>query len=91
MVLSACDSFEDPQIVESLRDKGITKYIALEVPVDMVRNLYGSLFQITLADRKQSDICRVVDVDGARIFRNFPLMAMGRPVCHEPAMPRKAA
>ncbi len=91
LVLSACDSFEDPQLVQSLREKGITKYIALEVPVDMVKGSYGSLFQITLADRKQSDVCRVIDVDGARIFRNFPLTVMGRPICHEAAIPRKAA
>lgn len=92
LVLTACDSFEDPQLVQSFREKGITKYIALEVPVDLVKDRYGSHFQVTLADRKQSDVCRVIDVDGARIFRNFPLSAMGRPVCHEDAAAaRKAA
>ena len=40
-----------------------------------------------LADRRQLDILRVIDVDGQRIFRNFDLKALSRPVCHKRSAP----
>jgi hypothetical protein len=92
LVLTACDSFEDPNVADSLRGKGMDKYIAFEIPVDEVRAKYGQHFSVTLADRKQSDACRVVDVDGSRIFRNFQLDVFSRPICHdETVIHRKAA
>ena len=92
LVLTACDSFDHPDAVNSLRRKGITRYIAFEVPVDLVKTQYGRHFSITLADRGQSDACRVVDVDGSRIFQNFSLNVFGQPIMHdEAAISRKAA
>ncbi len=91
LILTNCESFEDPQLVQALRAKGITKYIAFEVPVDLVQKNYGHHFVVALADRQQKDILRVVDVDGQRIFNNFPLQSFNRPVCHEEPILRKAA
>jgi hypothetical protein len=36
-----------------------------------------------MADRKQSDVLRIVDVDGQRIFKNFDLRALSGPIFHE--------
>jgi hypothetical protein len=91
LILSSCESFEDQQLVEALRGKGITKYIAFEVPVDLVKKNYGQHFAVTLSDRQQTDILRVVDVDGKRIFNNFPLQILSRPLCHEEPILRKVA
>ena len=91
LILTSCESFEDPQLVEAFRRKGITKYVAFEVPVDLVQKNYGQHFAVALADRQQTDILRVVDVDGQRIFTNFPLRTFNRPVCHEEQILRKAA
>ncbi len=92
LVLTACDSFEDPNVASCLREKGMDKYIAFEIPVDEVKVQYGQHYSVTLADRKQSDACRVVDVDGSRIFRNFQLDIFSQPISHdETVIHRKAA
>jgi hypothetical protein len=92
LVLTACSSFEAPDLVDALRGKGISKYIAFEVPIDLVEKQYGRHYSIVLNDRKQSDVLRVVDVDGQRVFKNFPLTSFSRPVCwEEPTILRKAA
>jgi hypothetical protein len=92
LVLTKCGSFDDPDLVDALREKGISKYIAFEVPLDLVEKQYGQHYSITMSDRKQADILRVVDVDGQRVFKNFPLTVFGRPVCWEaPGILRKAA
>jgi hypothetical protein len=92
LVVTKCSSFEDPDLVDALRGKGINKYIAFEVPLDLVEKQYGQHYSLTMHDRTQSDILRVVDVDGQRIFKNFPLKTFGRPVCRdEMLIHRKAA
>jgi hypothetical protein len=91
VVLTACDSLEDPRIVTQLSAKGIKKYIAYEIPVDLVKEKYGQLFSITLRDFKQTDDLRVVDADGLRIFNNFPMNQYGQPIYHEAGTLRRAA
>lgn len=93
LVLTACNSFEDPPLARALREKGITRYIAMELPMGMVKNVYGSLIHFALSDpRDTSDVCKVIDVDGARIFRNFPLNVLGSPIFHDEEEPiRRAA
>jgi len=83
LALTSSDSFDDPDLAKALLEKGINKYIAFEVPEDLVRSQYGQHYSVILTDRSQSDILRIVDVDGQRIFRNFDLKALSRPVCHE--------
>lgn len=91
VVLTACDSLEDPRIVTQLSAKGIKKFIAYEIPIDLVKERYGQLFSITLRDLKQTDDLRVVDADGIRIFNNFPMNQFGQPIYHEGGKFRRAA
>jgi hypothetical protein len=92
LVVTACDSFEDPDLVKALRQKGIDKYVEFEVPLDLVKHQYGQHYSVIMADRSQTDLLRVVDVEGQRIFRNFPLSAFGPSLYHdEPTTERKAA
>ncbi len=92
LILTSLDSLENPDLVSALNQKGINKYIAFEVPEDLVKNQYGQHYSITLADRTQRDVIRVVDVDGQRIFRNFDLTSLSAPIFHDEAIPmRKAA
>jgi hypothetical protein len=45
-----------------------------------------------MADRKQSDVLRIVDVDGQRVFMNFDLESLSGPILHEGHEPvRRAA
>ena len=92
LIVTGRDSLEDPELVEALRQKGIDKYIGFEVPLDLVKQQYGQHYSVIMADRRQTDLLRVVDVNGQRIFRNFPLSAFGPSQCHdEPAIELKAA
>jgi hypothetical protein len=92
LVLTDCSSFEAPELIDALREKGINKYIAFEVPLNLVEKQYGQHYSIILHDRTQSDVLRVVDVDGQRIFKNFPLRAFDHMVClDEPFIQLKAA
>lgn len=92
LALTSCDDFEDPDFVSALKSKGINKYILFEVPEDIAKSRYGQRYFVAMADRLQSDILRIVDVDGQRIFRNFDLKTFSSPTCHEePAVMQRAA
>lgn len=83
LILTTYESLEDPKLVEKLTQKGIKKYIAYEIPEDLVRQRYGQHFNVILGDLKQSDDLRVLDYDGHHVFNNFDLKEIGEPVFHE--------
>ncbi len=83
LILTTYESLEDPKLVEKLTQKGIKKYIAYEIPEDLVRQRYGQHFNVILGDLKQSDDLRVLDYDGHHVFNNFDLKEIGEPIFHE--------
>jgi hypothetical protein len=92
LALTSSDNLDHPDFLEALREKGINKFIMFEVPEDIVKTRYGQHYLVTMADRKQSDILRIVDVDGQRIFTNFDLYVLKGPIFHqEPEVMYKAA
>ena len=92
LFLTSAAGFEDPEFVKALGEKGINKYIAFEFAEETVKNRYGQHYFVTMADMRQSDILRIVDVDGQRIFKNFDLGSLSGPVLHEgPEAIRRAA
>jgi hypothetical protein len=84
LILTSYDSFEQPELVGKLDAKGIKKYIAREVPVDLVRQRYGQHFNVVLKDLNQSDDLRVLDIDGHNVLYSFSFKEMGEPCCIEP-------
>ena len=84
LILTSFDSLEHPALAEKLGARGITKYIAYEVSVDKVKNLYGTRFSIILGDLSQTDDLRVMDIDGHHIFNSFFSEELGPPIYHEP-------
>jgi hypothetical protein len=92
LALTSSDSFESSAFVDAVKEKGIDKYMVFEVPEDLVKSRYGQHYHVTMADRKQSDVLRIIDVDGQRIFRNFDLKSLGSPIFYEEpaAVPRAA-
>ncbi len=83
MVLTACESFKDPRFIEQLNMKGIHRFIAYDLPVDLVKRKYGVHFEVVMGDLKQSDDLRVLDYEGRRAFYSFPLDLLKDPVYHE--------
>lgn len=77
------EKFLDDGLIRKLDVKGISKFIAYEVPVDKARAKYGEHFEMVLQDLRQEDDLRILDYDGTRAFNNFSFTELGQPVLHE--------
>jgi hypothetical protein len=85
VILTSRDSLEDPALLQRLQAKGMAKFIAYELGIDVVRARYGAHFDAVMRDLHESDDLRVLDFDGDRAFRLFHLAELGQPVLHETA------
>jgi hypothetical protein len=84
LILTSYDSLTNSELINKLGSKGIKKFIAYEIPVELARQKYGSHYNSTMSDLKQQDDLRVMDYDGHHIFLQFSLKELGQPVFYEP-------
>jgi hypothetical protein len=80
LVLTTFLGVTDERLVDKLRNKGIPKFIAYEVPVERTRALYGEPFKVVAADLEGVEDVRVLDFNGHHIFSNFRLNELGEPI-----------
>ena len=85
LVLSSHESPLDDVFLGKLKAKGISKFIAYEISVDVLRERYGGHFTKVIQDLHETDDLRVLDYNGQRIFELFRLDELGKPVTYEPA------
>lgn len=83
LVLTSFKSFDDPKFVEKLARKGIVKFIAHELDIELVRKRYGQHFQVIMGDLKQDDDLRILDYNGHNVFYNFSFKEWGPSILHE--------
>jgi hypothetical protein len=83
VIATSYDALTDPAFIEKLRAKGIEKFIAYELPADLVKQRYAGHFHVAIGDLNESDDLRVVDFNGERAFRLFHLKELGSPVLFE--------
>jgi len=83
VMLTSYDSIENPVLLNKLDSKGISKFIAYEVPVESAKSKYGMHFDIVLQDLHQSDDIRILDYSGERAFKNFSFKELGPAFYHE--------
>ncbi|MBN1363787.1 MAG: hypothetical protein JW976_03185 [Syntrophaceae bacterium] len=83
LILTTYESFADPKLVEKLNTKGIKKFVAHEVQIEMVKERYGMHFPVIMGDLKQTDDLRVLDYNGHHVFNNFSFKEMGNPIYYE--------
>jgi len=83
LILTTYKSLDEPKLVEKLAQKGIKKYIAYDIPEDLVKERYGKHYNVILGDLKQNDDLRVLDYDGHHVFYSFSLKEMGEPTYYE--------
>jgi hypothetical protein len=83
LILTSYESFTDPKLVDKLSNKGIVKFIASELPIDLVKKKYGNHFNVIMGDLKQTDDLRVLDYNGYNVFHSFSFKEMGKPIYHE--------
>ena len=81
--LTSHHSHIDDGLIEKFKAKGMSKFIAYEVPFDEAKKRYGGHFDIVLRDLKESDDLRILDYDGTRAFSTFKFSELGEPFIFE--------
>ncbi len=85
VILTTMGSATDAPMVDKLRAKGIEKFIAYEIPIDLAKDRYGGHFNVVVQDLHESDDLRVLDYNGERAFRLFKLDELGTAIKYEGA------
>ncbi len=84
LVLTSFESLESPDFIQRLSARGISKFIAHEVPLEMVHKRYGKRFSVIMSDLSQNDDMRVMDIDGHHVFKSFSFEELGPPIYPPP-------
>ena len=84
LLLTSFETLLDSYLVKKLETKGIKKFIAYEVDNEMVKQKYGTQYNIIMGDLRQEDDLRILDYDGHHIFNTFDLNELGSPIFHDP-------
>jgi hydrogenase maturation factor len=64
--------------------KGIERFVAYEIPLDLAKARYGGHFITVVNDLHETDDLRVLDYNGERAFALFRFDELGSPVFYEP-------
>ena len=90
VILTSYSSLSDPGLLRTLKAHGVGKFIAYELPLEIVAARYGGHFQVVLNDARDNDDLRVLDVNGDRAFRLFRFSELGSPVMYDDEQPDRA-
>lgn len=77
VILTSYDFVQHPELLKRLRSKGLSKFIAHEVPIELAHERYGNHFDVVCNDLHETDDLRVLDYSGERAFRNFSFDELG--------------
>jgi len=80
LVLSTYPKLTDQRLIEKLRYKGIEKFIAYQVDLDVVEDRYAASFGNVSEDLVDREDIRVLDYNGHQIMANFSVEALGDPI-----------
>ncbi|MFO1128612.1 MAG: hypothetical protein U1E66_09320 [Rhodospirillales bacterium] len=83
VVLTTCDSPTSPPLLSKLAAKGIEKFIAYEIPIEVAEKRYGTHFAAVAHDIHETDQLRVLDFNGQRVYGLFKFEELGPPVRYE--------
>ncbi len=83
VILTSYTSLTDPALVTRLRNKGINKFLAYELPIELAKERYGGHFQAVMNNLHESDDLRMLDYNGHRAFDLFSFGELGEPVTYE--------
>ena len=83
LILTSHEGLDDPALLSRLALKGITKFVAFPVPLEVAKEKYGVHFDIVSQDLHETDDLRVLDFDGRRALELLPFKVLGAPIYHE--------
>lgn len=84
VILTSTKFVEDATLLEKLQRKGIDKFVAYEVPLELAKDRYGGHFTAVVNDWLETDDLRVLDFNGERAFSLFGFSELGEAQIHEP-------
>lgn len=84
VILTSHESVTDPTLLKKLEAKGIERFLAYEIPLDLAKRRYGGHFTTVMNDLHETDDLRMLDYNGERAFALFRLDELGGPIVHEP-------
>jgi hypothetical protein len=77
VILTSHASPTDPALLAKLAGKGIEKFVAHEIPIELARERYAQHFDTVSADLRESEDLRVLDYSGNRAFKLFSFRELG--------------
>ncbi len=83
VILTSFHSITEPGLLTKLESKGIDKFTAHEIPLDLSRVRYGAHFKRVENDLSETDDLRILDYNGVRAFRLFSFDELGPPILYE--------
>ena len=84
VVLTSHASMLDIALIAMLARKGIDKFIAYEIPIDVAEQRYGTHFWVVKGDYRETNDLRVLDEDGEHAFKLFRFNELGPAIMYEP-------
>ena len=82
-ILTSYDAVTAPDLLRRLKARGITKFVAYEIPLNLVQQRYGAHFFVVEHDLEDRDDMHVLDDDGARAFSLFKFRELSPPTTYE--------
>lgn len=82
-ILTSHESLEHPDLLTKLAAKGLDKFLAYEVPIELAKERYGGHFTVVVNDLHETDDLRVLDYNGERAFKLFTFAELGSAITHE--------
>lgn len=84
VILTSYDFIKNPDLMERLTGKGIKKFVACEIPLELCQERYGQHYNVVCGNIHETDDLRVLDFSGERAFKLFSLNELGSPIFYEP-------
>ena len=83
VILTSYDSVENPGLLRNLSSRGISKFVACEVSVELAKDKYREHFDVVRRFLQDKDDLRVLDYSGQRAFGKFRFNELGKPIYHD--------
>lgn len=83
VIMTSTESPTAPELLKELASKGIHKFIAYEIPVELAQKRYGNHYATVARDVHETDALRVLDFNGHRAFKLFRFSDLGPPTRYE--------
>jgi hypothetical protein len=84
VILTSYKFIGEAALLEALQLKGIDKFVAYEIPLELAEERYGGHFTAVINGWLETDDLRVLDFNGERAFRLFSFSELGEAQIHEP-------